>query len=97
MVIDIPFFTMVNIIANERVYEEYLQGDVNAMNLADSLERILPGGERRKDVEEGMRRVVDALSAGSGRSSARAAEAALAVALKNKKGEGSTCPTHPKN
>jgi len=87
MVIDIPFFTMVNIIANERVYEEYLQGDVNAMNLADSLEKILPGGERRKEAEKGIRRVVDAISAESGRSSARAAEAALAVALKNKNGE----------
>jgi len=73
MVVDIPFFTMVNIIAGERVYEEYLQGDVNASNLAESLERILPGGERRSEVDAGVKRVVDALSAGSGRSSAKVA------------------------
>lgn len=82
MVVDIPFFTMVNIIADERVYEEYLQGDVNAANLADSLWRILPGGSRREEVEEGVGRVVDALSSGSGRSSEKAARAVWEIATK---------------
>ncbi len=79
MVVDIPFFTMVNIIADDAVYEEFLQGDVNAETLSASMEKILPGGERRQVVEQGIKRVVDALSAEAGQSSAKAAEAVLKV------------------
>ncbi|MFA6716304.1 MAG: lipid-A-disaccharide synthase [Victivallales bacterium] len=56
------FFTMVNVIADKEVFEEFLQYDVTAKKLADALERILPHGKRRKEVEADMREVVEALS-----------------------------------
>ena len=51
------FFTMVNIIANRTVFEEFVQHQVTPEALADALERIVPGGERRSEVEEGMQEV----------------------------------------
>lgn len=59
------FFTMVNIIADKQVFEEYLQWKASPKNLAAAVERILPGGERRKEVEEDMRNVVNMISGGS--------------------------------
>lgn len=59
------FFTMVNIIADKQVFEEYLQWKASPENLAAAVERILPGGERRQKVEEEMREVVRMLSGGS--------------------------------
>jgi lipid-A-disaccharide synthase len=56
------FFTMVNVIADKEVFEEFLQWHVTFRNMADALERILPYGKRRKEVEEDMREVVEALS-----------------------------------
>lgn len=48
------FFTMVNVILNRRVFEEFLQYEVKAENLAPAVERILPDGPRRAEVEAGM-------------------------------------------
>ncbi|MDD5699193.1 MAG: lipid-A-disaccharide synthase [Victivallaceae bacterium] len=59
------FFTMVNIIADKEVFEEFLQWQVTAGKLADALERILPGGKRRTEVETEMRQMAAAIS-GSG-------------------------------
>jgi lipid-A-disaccharide synthase len=59
------FFTMVNIIADKQVFEEYLQWKASPKNLAAAVERILPGGEHRKEVEEDMRNVVNMISGGS--------------------------------
>jgi lipid-A-disaccharide synthase len=56
------FFTMVNVIANKEVFEEFLQYDVNARKLSDALERVLPHGKRRAEVEEDMKKVVESLS-----------------------------------
>jgi len=56
------FFTMVNVIADKEVFEEFLQYDVNAANLSDALERILPHGKRRKEVEADMKKMVESLS-----------------------------------
>jgi lipid-A-disaccharide synthase len=77
MLVNIPFFTMANIIAGKLLYEEYLQGDVNPANLADSMERILPGGERREEVLAGLREVRKSLSVKGCDGSAKAAEAIL--------------------
>lgn len=71
------FFTMTNIIADKTVYEEFLQHQVKAVPLADAMERILPGGERRREVENDMRSVAEALSTGSANASRRAAEICL--------------------
>ena len=48
------FFTMTNIIAGRMVYEEFLQWRVAPAHLVPAVERILPGGARRREVEQGM-------------------------------------------
>ena len=79
MLVDLDYFTMVNIIADKRVYEEFLQGDVNSITLADAVEKILPDGVRRKEVEKDISDVVKSLSPKSGNPSKRAAEAVMKV------------------
>jgi len=56
------FFTMVNVICNKEVFEEFIQYDGNAMTLSNALERILPKGKHRKKVEADMKKMVEALS-----------------------------------
>ena len=70
------FFTMTNIIANKVVYEEFLQHHFCTENIVPAVERILPGGERRQEVEADMLAVRNMLAASSG-SAAR--QAALAI------------------
>ena len=77
MLVKIPFFTMANIIAGKLLYEEYLQGDVNAANLAKSMERILPGGERREEILAGVCEVRESLTVEGCDGSAKAAEVIL--------------------
>ena len=77
ILVNIPFFTMVNIIAGKLVFEEYLQGDVNADTLTTSIEKILPDGERREEIETGIREMTESLSVGSGNASRQAAECVL--------------------
>lgn len=48
------FFTMANVIANKMVFEEFLQHHVRKEELIPALERILPGGKRREEVEQDM-------------------------------------------
>ena len=79
MLVNLDYFTMVNIIADKRVYEEFLQGDVNATILSDAVAKILPGGERRKEVEQDIKNVVKSLSPQKNSPSRRAAEAVIAV------------------
>ena len=69
------YFTMVNIIANRMVFQEFLQHRFNPENLVPALEAILPGGRRRAEVEAGMAEVRELLSP---RSSSAARQAALA-------------------
>lgn len=59
------FFTMTNIIANKTVFEEFLQWRANPESLSKAMEKILPGGERRTEVEQQMQEVTEALSGGS--------------------------------
>ncbi len=77
LLVKIPYFTMVNLIARKRVFEEFLQGDVNASVLSAAVEKILPGGPRRGEVEKDIVGVVEALSPGSADASRRAAEAVM--------------------
>jgi lipid-A-disaccharide synthase len=56
------FFTMANIIANKEMFEEFLQHHVNVKELPDALERILPHGKRRKEVEADMEKMIESLS-----------------------------------
>lgn len=78
-VVNLPYFTMVNLIAGQQVYPELLQGEFTAENVLAKLLPLLPGGERRQEVETGMARVVAALG-GNRPASRRAAEAVLDIA-----------------
>ncbi|MCK5844310.1 MAG: hypothetical protein KAG97_06355, partial [Victivallales bacterium] len=75
--VKIRFFTMANIIAGKLLYEEYLQSDVNGANLAAAMERILPDGERRNAVLNGIREVRDSLTVKGCDASEKTAEAVL--------------------
>ena len=48
--VDLEYFTMVNIISEKEVYREYLQKDVCPEILVPQIEKILPNGERRNEV-----------------------------------------------
>jgi lipid-A-disaccharide synthase len=61
MLVKVPYFTMVNLICNRCVFEEFLQGEVTVANLSRALRDILPGGGRRQLVEQGMADMVAAL------------------------------------
>ena len=55
------FFTMVNIIADKEVFQEFLQWHFAPKELLPAIEAILPDGSRRAEVEAGMKAVSDAL------------------------------------
>lgn len=76
LLVKLPFFTIVNLVAGRRVFEEFLQGDVTARVLGPALEAILPGGARRADVEAGIQEALARLGA-EGDASQRAADAVL--------------------
>jgi len=74
------FFTMVNIILNRCVFEEFLQYQVTPEALADSLEKIMPGGSRRDSVLQDMDDLRKALEPKSGSALERAARIILETA-----------------
>ncbi len=71
------FFTMVNIIANRIVFEEFMQEEVQPDRIAAAAQKILPGGDRREEVMAAMRQVTEAISGGSDGASAQAAKVCL--------------------
>ncbi|MBN2643755.1 MAG: lipid-A-disaccharide synthase [Victivallales bacterium] len=74
------YFTMVNIIAYKTVYEEFLQWQVCPAELVPAIEKILPGGSRREEVEADMHMVKDMLCCGSDNASVNAARVCLELA-----------------
>ena len=79
LIVKLPYFTMVNLVAGWEVYEEFAQGGVRPSRLIPALEALLPGGGRCATVEAGMAETVAKLG-GGGRVSKLAAERVLAVA-----------------
>ena len=63
--VKLPYFTIVNLVAEQPVFAEYLQDDVRPQNLANGLEQILPGGPRRAAALTGMAEAVKRLGPGS--------------------------------
>ncbi len=78
------FFTMTNIVADKVVYEEFLQWQVCPEIMVPAIEKILPGGERRNEVEGDMGKVKDLLSCGSEKASVNAAKVCIDFADENK-------------
>lgn len=85
LLVKLRWFTIVNLVAGREVFEEFLQGDVNPAVLGPALERILPGGVRRADVETGMQQAVASLGDRTAVSAA-AARAALEIAAEPRAG-----------
>ena len=79
VIIRLPYFTMVNLIAGRQLFPELLQGEFTPENALGALRPLLPDGERRAEVEQGMRDMVAAL-AGTRPASRRAAVSVLEVA-----------------
>lgn len=77
------FFTMVNIIANKTVYEEFLQKEVEAGTLYEAMKKILPGGSRREEVLKDIKAVSESLSSGGRKASANAARECVEFMQKN--------------
>ena len=69
------FFTMTNIIADRELYRELLQWRFAPKRIVPALEAILPGGERRAEVEAGMDEVRRLLTPQSSSAARQAAEA----------------------
>ncbi len=72
-------FTMVNIILNRKSFEEFLQYQVRPHDMADALERILPGGSRRAEVEKDMEELRQMLAPGATNATAKAAHHLLST------------------
>ncbi len=79
------FFTMTNIVADKVVYEEFLQWQVCPEIMVPAIEKVLPGGERRNEVEEDIRKVKEMLSCGSEKASVNAAKVCMEFADSQKK------------
>lgn len=71
------FFTITNIISNKVVFEELLQDGVNKATMIQAIERILPGGQRRAQVETDLAEIPALLSGGKSNASRNAALAVL--------------------
>ena len=74
MLIHVPFFSLVNLIAEKKVVPELLQGQVNAENIAANLLPLLDDGPIRRDTLSGLELVRARL--GTPGASARVAEMA---------------------
>ena len=72
-------FTMVDIILNRKSFEEFLQFQVRPAVLANAMERILPGGSRREEVERDMAELRQMLEVGSQNATANAARHLLST------------------
>jgi lipid-A-disaccharide synthase len=59
--VKVPHVGLVNLVADERVVPEVLQGAVSGRSLADQLSPLLEEGDRRKEVMEGFRKVRNSL------------------------------------
>ncbi|UDQ98565.1 lipid-A-disaccharide synthase [Lentisphaerota bacterium WC36G] len=68
------YFTMVNIIANKTVFEEFVQHQVTGQALCEALTKIIPNGVRRAEVEKGMKEVTRLLRSDNNENGISAAE-----------------------
>lgn len=76
--VKIPYFTMVNLVAEDLVFPEFLQGDASPVTLSKALKELLPGEPKRAETEAGMALAVSRL-AGKSDVCRRAARAVLST------------------
>jgi len=75
--VDVPFYSMVNLLAGKAVVPELIQNDFSARNLASQLEYLLDHPEAREEMVESLRSLRPRL--GPGGVVSRAAEAVMGV------------------
>jgi lipid-A-disaccharide synthase len=75
--VDVPFYSMVNLLAGKRVVPELIQGDLTGQSLAVQAELLLDDPEARENMVKGLRAIRPRFGAGG--SIGRAAEAILGV------------------
>jgi lipid-A-disaccharide synthase len=78
--VKVPFFAMVNLIAEKEVVPELVQHKFTAENILTELNKIIPEGEPRKSMVEGLELVKARLQHSSGDS--HPADAAAEIILK---------------
>ncbi|MEA2011546.1 MAG: lipid-A-disaccharide synthase, partial [Verrucomicrobiota bacterium] len=61
LLVKIKFFTMVNLVTEREVFEEFLQGRVKPKLLAEATKKILPEGDRREEVLKGIKEMCEKL------------------------------------
>ena len=77
--VKLPYITIANLVTGKGVYEEILQYDAVPEKLAPALARILPGGDRRDEVLDGIKECVSLLG-GESPVSKRVSEKVLEIA-----------------
>jgi lipid-A-disaccharide synthase len=77
LIVRVPYISLVNLVARDRVVPELLQGEVNAANLAREAEAILEDDNRRGRMVAGLAQVRAGL--GSGGATRKAAETAVGM------------------
>jgi lipid-A-disaccharide synthase len=80
--VKVPYFAMVNLIADEKVVPELVQDDFTAENVAAEIRKILPDGLPRTSMLEALTRVKARLRSGDPADTRSAAERAAEVVLK---------------
>lgn len=75
--VDVPFYSMVNLLAGKRVVPELIQNDLTGHSLAAQAESLLDHPEAREEMVQGLRAIRPRL--GTGGAIGRAAEAILGV------------------
>ncbi len=60
-IVKLPFVSITNLVTNRFVFAEYLQDDATPAKLAPALVDIMPGGQRRQNVLDGIRDCVSRL------------------------------------
>ena len=77
LLVNVPYYSMVNILANKELVPELMQNDFNAPNVAARVEYLLEHPEARQAMIEGFRALTPRL--GPGGALERAADAVLGV------------------
>jgi len=75
--VDVPYYSIVNLLAQKAAVPELIQGDFTGKRVADEIARLLENAEARAEMLSDFRRVRERL--GSGGAARRAAEAVAAM------------------
>jgi len=75
LLVDVPFYSMVNLIAGKKVVPELMQGEMTGERLAAETTRLLDNADERGKMKEELARVASLLSADGSNAITRSADA----------------------